>query len=60
MKRTNRKTLAAYAGLLGRGSHAHEALKAYDDAAACELPVKVFMTNSGFVIDSNGHQLRFV
>ena len=60
MKRTNRKTLAAYAGLLGRNSHAYEALKAFDDAVACELPVRVYQTNTGFVIDSNGHQLRFV
>lgn len=50
MKRISRKTLALYAGMLGRDSTATRALRYYDLAKDCDEKPIAYIRNNGFAV----------
>lgn len=49
-KKVTRKTLAKYAGLLGRNSPTYTCLRDYDEAVAAGRKPRIEMLNNGFRI----------
>jgi hypothetical protein len=50
-KKSDRKTLAAYAALLGRDSAAALTLKRYDEQVALGRKPQIMMRNNGFTLN---------
>lgn len=58
-KKITRKTLARYAGLLGRDSLAKRALDDYDTSKAAGQKPIITMRNNGFTVQTHGVRVNY-